>query len=132
MAGSSIGAALLPSISKAPLARGYGSSDLSTRPRFHFVSEKHWMALFRELCESKLTSKGGKGITAPLSTCSVGRHRMGEMLFFDYIVPTSVLSEIKVGFGSALLLAAQQREHCNDDDGDEGNAADGDSDNGPW
>jgi hypothetical protein len=62
----------------------------------------------------------------------MGRHRMGEMLFFDHIVPTVVLMGIKIDFRAALLLATQQREYCDHDDGDEGDAADGDSDNCPW
>lgn len=129
MAGSSIGAALLPSISKAPLAEEYGSSGLSARPKVRSVSEM----ILDNTFLSGLTSKGGKGITAPLSARGMGRHRMREMLFFDHIVPTVVLVEVKVrGFRSALLLATQHREHRDHDDGDEGDAADGDSDNGPW
>lgn len=131
-AGSSIGAALLPSISKAPLAGQYGSSGLSARPKAHFVSERSWMTLLSRLFKSKLTSKGGKGVAAPLSTRGMSRHWMGEMLFFDYIIPTVVLMGIKVDFRSALLLATHQRERCDHDYGNEGDAADGYSNNGPW
>lgn len=83
------------------------------------------------LYELKLTSKWGKGIAAPLSACSMSRHRKGEMLFFDHVIPTVVL-KVKVGFGSALLLPACQREHYDHDNGNEGNAANGYSNDGPW
>lgn len=53
------------------------------------------------------------------------------MLFFDYIIPTVVL-KVKIGFGSALLLAAHHREHHDHDHGNEGNAANGYTNDGSW
>lgn len=53
------------------------------------------------------------------------------MLFLDYIIATVIL-KVKIGFRPALLLAAHQRERDDHDNGNEGNGANGDSNNGPW
>lgn len=53
------------------------------------------------------------------------------MLFFDYVIPTVIL-KVKIGFRSALLLAANQCEHDDHDDGNQSNGANGDANNGPW
>lgn len=66
MAGSSIGAALLPSISKVPLAGEYGSSGLSARPIYCSVSEKKLDNFsFWNYANQNSPPKGAKGSLLP-------------------------------------------------------------------